>query len=991
MVTNPLAPVAEPTAGAPDPGLFDGLMTPLQEPAPSMDLGGDIQEDIITEEPSPDIALPKDNMLSTDVSLESETGLTATPDPELTETQVAGPFTGILRRTLQGDAKTHTRIDDLIPEGSVAGQIDNKVIVREATQEEVDEFLTLTGKTRGVPSPTQAQKAAGIPTANFNLENIDGPDSLKQTIDKVSKIWGDAGKAAGRGKMTWAETQELADSMGVGEVVDRLMRGPGAFKLDTLAEDITASLQAIATSAMELNRLAKIAVTSTDQRDLLRFRQHLSFQAALEINMRGVSAETARALNAHRIPRGVGSDVEASAISDLMKEFGGDNSIRDMAQSYLRLETQAQRNRFSYSAWDKIKGAWFEVWINGLLSAPATQMANIFGNMVFSLIQIPERLTAGAIGGIRQAFGSKTERVYMQEAISDVAATFQGIGDGFRIAGEAWRTEAPVRDVASKIETPRRRMITGQNMLPDGSEMQQKWVDYLGATIRMPGRALMTADEFFKAVAYRKELNALALRRAQDMKRNGASVDDIASTMDDIFSGKHDDILQQAEEAAKYSTFTNEVTGVVGQAGAAMQGTLVGRMLLPFFKTPANIFTAAMERTPYGFLKAIRNAKDPVKRDALLARASLGSATMGYVAYESMQGKLTGTGPTNFDLRRQLEAAGWQKWSFVKVKEGVENPRKMRVGHMEILHPDDVDYISYARLEPVSMVLAMSVDVAERMRWPTATQEERQELIFSGIDVLFNYMKDQTYIRQFAQAAKIVSARSFTEANNMLSKTVQGWVGSAVPYSSLLASIERVIDPNMDSIIPDRNEPFGLRTVYAGIQRLDGRTPFTDTGGPLLRDRFAKPRLQKGANIQSVIFPPIIADLIGDDADAALADPVLSKVIEAGVPLSMVSKTIDGVKLTAREYDAYVKFAANPPDDISFYSALKEIMSDKNNWSDISQVDKQKEIRIEDGAYKREALFYMIEDERYQEEFSELREKVLKARAIIENVGRQIQ
>ena len=83
MVTNPLTPVAEPTAGAPDPGLFDGLMTPLQEPTPSMDLGGDIQEDIITEEPDPDIALPQDDMLSTDVSLESETGLTDTPDPEL--------------------------------------------------------------------------------------------------------------------------------------------------------------------------------------------------------------------------------------------------------------------------------------------------------------------------------------------------------------------------------------------------------------------------------------------------------------------------------------------------------------------------------------------------------------------------------------------------------------------------------------------------------------------------------------------------------------------------------------------------------------------------------------------------------------------------------------------------------------------------------------------------------------------------------------------
>jgi len=123
-----------------------------------------------------------------------------------------------------------------------------------------------------------------IPAAEFNLQNITGPDELKQTIDNVSEIWKDAGRKAGRDKMTWAETQALAEQMGLRETVDRLLRRKAGDAMN--AEEITASLQAIATSGMELNRLAKIASNSTDAEDLLRFRQHMAFQSALQTNMK---------------------------------------------------------------------------------------------------------------------------------------------------------------------------------------------------------------------------------------------------------------------------------------------------------------------------------------------------------------------------------------------------------------------------------------------------------------------------------------------------------------------------------------------------------------------------------------------------------------------------------------------------------------------------------------------------------------------------------
>jgi hypothetical protein len=911
--------------------------------------------------------------------------LDAAPDPE--EVQVAGVGSigaKILRRVLKGtDEPPVQGLKDVPLPGTTAGQVGDYVVVREATPEEVIEFGSLTGKTSGAPSPTTAQRAAGIPVAEFNLEKIDGSDALKATIDNVSEMWRDAASAAGRGKMTWAETRQLADDMGLERTIQRLMRREGGETFN--AEQITASLQAIATSAMELNRLAKIAANSTDTRDLLKFRQHLALHSALQTSMKGAQMEAARALGAFRIPRGVGQDIDTKSLQALMEQFGGENSVRDMAQAYMALPSQAQRNSFSLGAWDKIKGTWFEIWINGLLSAPSTHMANITGNAGFQLLfQMPERFGAGLIGMARRAMGSTAERVYLQESLSDIVGMVQGIGDGWRLAGQAWRTEAPVRDVAAKIETGQRRMITGANLAPNWPASAQRWVDYLGAGIRAPGRALMTADEFFKAVAYRRELNSLATRRALEMTENGHSTDDIAEAMDDIFTGRDTGIATQSEEFAQVATFTNPVEGALGKLGAAIQGTLIGRMLLPFFKTPVNIFKAAADRSPYGFVRAIAAAKDPIKRDILIARASLGTATMAYAAYEYMNGNITGTGPSDYVMRNQLESIGWKKWSFVFVKEGVENPRWLQVGHMQILHPDDVDYVSYAKLEPASMVLAVAADVAERFRYPTATQEEIDAIVMSAADTVFDYMKDQTFMKSFANISGMIAGRKD------VSGVVQDLIGSQVPFSSLLASIERVMDPTMRSIIPNRNEPIGLRDLYAGLQKLDDRVPFTASGGLRLLDRFGRDRFSKGANIRSVLLPPFMADIMGDSIEDIEADPVMLAVVAAGVPLTMPPRKIEQVPLTVTEYDTFVKLAANPPGEVSFYNALAGLVS-QEDFKEASIPDRQTLLMELDSVYKKVAKELILLHPDYEKQFADLREKVERNQSLLREFGKQRQ
>ena len=992
MAIDQTATIINPQASTNLPGLFDGMMAPTT-PADAT--------------PAP--------ITNTEVPVPPEAIETPTPTDGPPEgTQVAG-IGGIGSKLLKeilgktgmppqmGSKTKMPSVGDVIKDGDPAGLMNNHVIVREATTAEVDEFNSLIGKTEGAPSPTSAQKAQGIPVAEFNLNNITGPDELKATIDSISEMWKTQAHKAGRGKMSQKETMKLATDMGFDKTVERLLRRKAGDALN--AEQITASLQAIATSGMELNRLAKIASTSVDSRDLLKFRQHLSFHSALQIQMKGAQIEAGRALGAFKIPHGVGPDVDVKAIQDLMTEFGGEKSVRDMAKSYLDLPSMAQRNKFTYGAWDKVKGTWFEVWINGLLSSPGTHVVNMTGNTIFQLIQIPEKFGAGLIGLARESFGSKADRVYLGETTADLFGAIQGFGDGLRTFAIAMKTGQPVRDVASKIEGAQRKMITGDNLLPDSlsgtqsGEILSKGIDYMGTVIGLPGRALMSEDEFFKAVAYRRSLNSLAYRKATKMRRDGATQDQIDDAMEDIFAGRDKDIVAQSEEFAQYATFTNPVTGATGQLGVVLQSTVLGRMMVPFYRTPVNIFKAGAERSPYGFVRAIANAKDPILRDTLIARAAMGTSVMAWAGSSYAEGKLTGSGPSNATLRKQMESLGWKRWSMVSVKEGVETPRWLQVGHQMILHPDDVEYVSYERMEPVSLILAIAADVTERFRWPTATQEEGEHIVMSAMGTVFDYMKEQTFMKGVANIADVMSMRSGGARQQGVSRVIQSLVGSQIPYSSLLANIERLRDPKMSSIISDRNEAPGLRDLYAGLKKMEDRTPFGEQKGPLLRDRFGNPRISKNASIRETLLPPFIADIFGDDIKKIEADPVMVAVVSAGVPLQMPNRKIKGVPLTAEEYDVLVKLSANLPGKDprgkpypSFYTELKEIVNSKS-FKNGNKADQQTLIKSVDSDYKADALDLILysEDPKYAISFADLREKVAHQQKIIDSVGRQIQ
>lgn len=87
---------------------------------------------------------------------------------------------------------------------------------------------------------------------------------------------------------------------------------------------------------------------------------------------------------------------------------------------------------------------------------------------------------------------------------------------------------------------------------------------------------------------------------------------------------------------------------------------------------------------------ALRGAKGAEAQVQAAGQMPPGSLFTGLAATLALEGKITGAGPTDANLRQQLAATGWQPYSYVL--EGEDGERR---------------YIPIGRLDPAGMVFAL--------------------------------------------------------------------------------------------------------------------------------------------------------------------------------------------------------------------------------------------------------------------------------------------
>ena len=926
-----------------------------------------------------------------------------TPVPIQGGAEVAGVGTAILKSIVRGfDAKkgrTPRGALDEAAEGRPVTNIEDQwLVVREAEQADIDEFNTITGQTTGVPSPTPGQKARGVPVSEVNLDRIESPDDIKEVISRMAKMHGKSDT------VTADDVKRLAASHGLDDVVEKLLRRKEGDALNMDQGEIYKSLQAITSSALTLNRLAERAAhINAGPQDLIKFRQYFSFHSALQSSMQGLQADASRALGVFKIPRGPEA-AEVRGLQNMIDDLGGDNSIREMAKHYLALPTQAQRNRFSNQGFfAKAKSVWFEIWINGLLSGVKTQAVNLTGNALFGFMQPFERALAGGIGGTRRAARSigirmpgamrltiknmreNPETVMASEAIDMINTWISASIDGGRIAYQSLKSEQSMFDALSKIETANQRAITAKNLGVEKYGAIGATVDIFGQFIRAPGRLLLTTDEFWKAWNYRVELAAQVNRRVKQMALDGAPMDEIRRFEIEAFRRPPEDIHGRAEEMARINTFTNALGKYPENARKLIHQVPGGRFVMPFFRVIYNLTGAAVERSPLGIVKALR-AADPIERDLAYAKAALGSTVMGVAAHWYSEGMITGTGPENFNLRRQMEEIGWKQYSLVRPK--VDNPRWVQVGQISFLHPEDVDYISYHRMEPISMILAVASDVSRRLSYPDITQADGENVAIQAVDAIYEYMKDQSFMTGFATVAE-----AFSRGVKSSGRVLEGIIRTQIPYSTLLSNFQKVMEAGpLHDVSSNPREPMGLRTLYAGLRQMDQRTPFgldTDLAEtPIKRNAFYEPIYSKNARVIDQILPPGVQSVLGIDPEEIRTDPVKLEIVRLGVPLSRPPRIMRGVRLEPWERDQFNLLTNFPKFGDSMYEELAATMK-MDVYKKASFKEQQDEIKSIVTIRRAAATEEMLNPA--NTEYFDLQDRVNKLTTLLEEQGRQVQ
>ncbi|WP_294211330.1 hypothetical protein [uncultured Sphingomonas sp.] len=677
---------------------------------------------------------------------------------------------------------------------------------------------------------------------NIRLDKLDSPQAIKRALTQTDRIAGGF-DAARRGRITQAETQNLADDLGM-TADDLLKRRKGqAFN----AEEALAARQLLARSASDLVNMAKRMARVQTPGDELEaaFRGAWLRHAAIQEQVAGMTAEAGRLLQQFRMT--ADSRDVSQVLSSLGETLGGTARMKDVAERIVDLEkvgtTPAGINQFALrSLLPKWRDKAIELYINSLLSGPQTHAVNILSNTLTSLAQIPEHAVAAGIGAVRKALPgqAETDRVLFSELGTRAAGMVSGAREGMAAAARSFLT-GDAADAVTKVES-QMSAIGGR----------------AGRIIRTPTRLLTAEDELFKGIASRMELNGLAMRQAVNEGLKGQAARDRAA---DLVLNPTDELLQRSMDYARYLTFQTPLRHGSFSAGlsAATQGQPLAKLLLPFIRTPMNLLKFAAERSPAALaMKSWRKefAAGGARRDMAITRAVVGTG-VGAAIYEmALAGQITGGGPADRSARRLLEANGWQPYS-------------LKIGDR---------YYSYARLDPFSTTIGTVADMVDLRSHMTDAQQERSGTLV--LAAIANNLTSKTWLSGLSSALEAVNDPG-RYMDNFVSRTA-----GAIVVPALVAQVARETDPLM-------------REARGPIDRIRSRIPGVSTGLYPRRDVFGRPM-----EAQDAIGPDIISPVYtGQDRK----DPTIAALVDAGATMSMPSKTYKeggkSKKWTPDQYD----------------------------------------------------------------------------------------
>lgn len=793
-------------------------------------------------------------------------------------------------------------------------------VVAQGISRSAEDFANQVGVARVIRADADPVHRGGSDQEVFiNFGRINAPDDIKQTIRDLADA--DRGKIdeARRGVITHEQTQRMAEDLGM--TVDDLLNRRAGSPMN--AEEMLAARNLLSTSGKQVLESSKRAgIPNATLSDQYNFMKLVGIHTAIQREVIAARTEVARSLSAMRIMSTDSNVAMAREIQNILDAHGGDGNVARLAQTLQDLSAAgvpvAAMNMAVKKGWlattsDGLK----EIFTAGLLWLPPTHAVNIASNLVTAGAQIYER---GAAKVMADLMGAPVgARVVDGEALAMTFGMLTSFKEAFRLAGAAIKENPVHSQMGSKFADKELGAIgshvwsreRGHSMAEAQAFAESpmgRFVDFLGNTFRLPYRALGAEDEFAKAITWRAEASAQAMRQAVEEGLEGQAK---WNRIIDLVNNPPETVSLAAADAATYTTFQSKL-GTIGQGLMTLRSgplSLPVTMVLPFVKTPTNIFRYAFERMPIAPLVAQWRedvASGGARQQIALARMATGTAIMAVAFDMAGNGQITGAGPRDPSRRETLLRLKWEPNSIVN-GEG--------------------KYFSYNRADPYAMIFSFAATTTELMKRSDLSPEDYDqisEVIAAGIGIISASIVDKTYFQGVAQAFAAInsSERGAQGVTNFINRQA----GALLPASSAFSMVKRFKDP----VTREFTDPW--ESVMSKIAGLSERL---SAARSLWGDEL-KPQEVYG-RAWDVLSPIRVSQELNSPIDKELVR------LNAGVSKINKKGSFDGADVNfydfPKVYERYAVLAGNelihPVYGMGAKDFLNSVVQGSNQWSEI--------------------------------------------------------
>jgi hypothetical protein len=385
-----------------------------------------------------------------------------------------------------------------------------------------------------------------------------------------------------------------------------------------------------------------------------------------------------------------------------------------------------------------------EWWYNSILSGPLTHIANLTGNTTSLIFDRVARKGAETLIGKVPGFRSPDSPKF-REYVASLSNLHRILAESARMAMRSFQTETQV--FSESLAASRGEL--GNVKEGKGEVSQQKFAipGKAGRFIRIPSRALTAEDQFFTTFITNLAAMEMGYRQARAEGLRGAEAYQRGR---ELVADRGGDLWRLAEEDVRKLTFQNdtEASQAIGSLKARFHRTLT--FVIPFVKTPLNVFIAGLSITPYATpvrivraIAAMAKGEYDVaqfRRDVTKELFTLGVVMLAAAGTDDDEPWLTGSAPMK---------KGEQEIDYRLNRP----PYSIRIGDT---------WYSYRRVEPLATTLSSIVDAIGAWRQAEGSPmiDRAATTAGSALGSISRQVMDKTFLTGLSDVAKVMGNQS---------------------------------------------------------------------------------------------------------------------------------------------------------------------------------------------------------------------------------------